>query len=600
MRDFFKNILATVVGLILFSAIGLGGLIFLVVSATLRETAPQVKDDSLLVLDLAVSIDDTEPTSTTGEALQRALEDEDARTLTLRDVVKAIDHAATNDRIVGLFIQGTPGEMTSGYANLVEVRAALQRFRDAGKPIIAHDRDWTEREYYLASTASELSIDPLGLVVIDGLSAESSFLAGAFDKYGIGVQVVRVGNYKSAVEPFTRQNYSQENREQLRGILADLWNHFANTVAPDRDLTGDRVREIANTQGLLLANEAVTAQLVDRVAYDDEIVTRLKEITNVTESDESFRRISTSRYIDITNPAENGDFANVGENEIAVIYAEGPIVDGEGGLRQIGGDRFARQLRSLRLDDDVKAVVLRVNSPGGSAVASEVIKREVELIREVKPVVVSMGNVAASGGYWISMAADEIVAQPNTVTGSIGVFGVFFNVQELGNENGVTWDVVKTSPFADFDTAARPKTQQELALAQKFVNTIYQRFIQQVSNWRELPLENVQQIAQGRVWSGFDASQNGLVDRLGGLETAIAAAAERAELGEDWTVREYPRVKSFEEQLIEDLFGVPDETVLPEPLAGLWEEMQSSLTDLSSYNDPRGAYTRLPFTLNID
>ncbi|MGC9502814.1 signal peptide peptidase SppA [Baaleninema sp.] len=601
MRDFIKNIFATIVGLILFSVIGLGGLIFLVITAALRDTGvAQVEEESMLVLDLAVNIEDTEPASTTGEALQRALEDEDARTLPLRDVVNAIDAAAEDQNIVGLFVRGTPGTMETGYANLIEVRAALDRFRESGKPIIAHDRDWTEREYYLASTANELSIDPLGVMILNGLSAETTFLEGAFEKYGIGVQVVRVGEYKSAVEPFIRSNYSNENRQQLQAFLTDIWNEFADTVSQRRELTAQQVRTLASAKGLLQADEAVGYKVVDRTAYDDEIIARLKELTNVTEADESFRSVSLGRYIESTNPNRNGDIVANSDREIAVIYAEGAIVEGEGGVRQIGGDRFSKKLRDLRLDEDVKAVVLRVNSPGGSAIASEAIKREVELIRQEKPIVVSMGNVAASGGYWISMAANEIIAQPNTITGSIGVFGVFFNVQEIGNENGITWDVVKTSNFADFETASRPKTEEELALFQTFVDTVYQRFIREVSTWRELPVDTVRNIAQGRVWSGLDAEERGLVDRLGGLETAIQRAAELAELGEDWTVQEYPRVKSFEEQLLEDLFGVPEESALPEPLDEVWNDLQTTLEDLSSYNDSRGTYMRLPFSIEVE
>lgn len=601
MRDFFKNVFATLTGLILFSVIGFGGLLFLVVTAALRDTGgPQVKDESVLTVDLSLSIADTEPASSTGEAIQRALDNEDVKTLALRDVVTAIEQAATDDRIVGLYLEGSPGEMPTGYANLVEVRNALETFRDSGKPILAHDRDWNEREYYLASVASELTLDPLGSATFNGLSSETAFLAGAFDRYGIGVQVVRVGEYKSAVEPFTRQNYSDENREQIQAYLTDLWTEVVQTVAEYRDLNEAQLRAIANERALLTAEEAVAQNFVDRTAYEDEIRTRLRELTNITEEDKPFRSVSLGSYIDITDPSEREGILDGENGEIAVIYAEGPIVEGEGGLQQIGGDRFARELRQLRLDEDIKAVVLRVNSPGGSAIASDVIKREVELLREQKPVIVSMGNVAASGGYWIAMAANEIIAQPNTLTGSIGVFGVLFNFEEITNENGITWDVVQTSPFANLNSAARPKTPQELALLQKFVNTIYQRFIQEVAQWRELPLSEVQNIARGRVWSGVAAENIGLVDRLGGLETAIQVAAEAAELGDDWSVREYPRVKSFEERVLEDLFGVPDESQLPQPLAQVWQVFGAQLRELASYNDPRGAYTRLPFTLQIE
>ncbi|NMG60974.1 signal peptide peptidase SppA, partial [Geitlerinema sp. P-1104] len=256
--------------------------------------------------------------------------------------------------------------------------------------------------------------------------------------------------------------------------------------------------------------------------------------------------------------------------------------------------------RDLRLDDDVQAVVLRVNSPGGSAIASEVIKEELELLREEKPVIVSMGNVAASGGYWISMAANEIIAQPNTITGSIGVFGLFFNLEDFSENVGLSWDVVQTSPLANTQTISRPKTEEELALLERFVNQIYQRFTTEVSEWRNLSMEEVEAASQGRIWSGLAAERVGLVDRVGGLQMAIEVAAEAAELGDEWTLQEYPRTRPFAERFLEELFGTSSQVVLPEPLESFRQQMETQLSNLSTYNDPQGLYMRLPFEIEIE
>jgi protease-4 len=284
------------------------------------------------------------------------------------------------------------------------------------------------------------------------------------------------------------------------------------------------------------------------------------------------------------------------------VYAEGEIVDGQGSGQQVGGDSFARQIRRARQDDDIKAMVLRINSPGGSVTASEEILREVRLTRDKKPVIVSMGDYAASGGYWIATGANYIFAEPNTITGSIGVFGLQFNVQKLGNVNGLTWDVVKTSRYADRTTVSRPKTPQELAIAQKSVNQIYNQFLDKVAQARKLPKPKVAQIAQGRVWSGQDAKQLGLVDKLGGIEDAIKYAAQEAKLGEDWELDEYPEVDSLEERILKKLTNEASaqNTKLPDPLTAEFLKIQEDLAILKSMNDPRGIYARLPFNWRID
>ncbi|MCC5898348.1 MAG: signal peptide peptidase SppA [Phormidium sp. BM_Day4_Bin.17] len=600
MRDFLKNVVATVAGLILFSAIGVGGLAILLITASLQAPrGPEVKEDSVLVLDLGLNIQDSRALATPGQALQRALDGSTDKTLPLLDVLEALEQARNDDRIVAIYLKGRSGDMPTNYANLREVREALAQFRETGKPIIAHDRDWNEREYYLASVATELSMAPLGAAVFNGLSAETPFISGTLDQLGVGIQVVRRGDYKSAGETFVRSDYSDENREQLQAYLTDLWSEIIETVSEHRPLSPQEFQTIANTQGVLLPDEAASQGFVDRIAQDTEIRDRLRELSNLDEDDTSFEGVTLATYIEHLNPAQTRRGAPGSDRQIALVYAEGPIVDGEGEIRQIGGDRFAKKLRDLRLDDDVRAVVLRVNSPGGSAIASEVIKEELELLREEKPVIVSMGNVAASGGYWISMAANEIIAQPNTITGSIGVFGLFFNIEDLSENVGLSWDVVQTSPLANTQTISRAKTPEELALLERFVNQIYQRFTTEVSNWRDLSMDEVEDVSQGRIWSGVAAERVGLVDRVGGLQMAIEVAAEAADLGEEWTIQEYPRVRPFAERFLEELFGTSTQVVLPEPLESFRQQMDTQLKDISTYNDPRGLYMRLPFEIEI-
>lgn len=608
MKDFFKYTFASLIGSILGISIifgfGFGGLIFLIISiaSKTKDLGPQVKDQSILVFDLATSITDTQPISSTGEALQEALSTDEATTITLRKVINAIDVAAQDKKIIGLYIKGTNIPGATGLANLQEVRQALQRFRETGKTIIAYDIDWTEREYFLGSVADNIVINPLGALEFNGLSSQAMFLAGAFDKFGVGVQVTRVGKYKSAVEPFLLEKMSPENRQQTLQLLQDIWGEYLQNVATSRGLTNEQLQAIADNQAILMASAAVDSKLIDRAAYYDEVFKELKKLTGKEEEDKTFTQISLNNYAKVSKVAEtvSGDVKS--KNKIAVVYAEGEIVDGLGTPRQIGGDRLAGELRKLRLDDKVKAIVLRVNSPGGSASASEVISREVRLTNEQKPVIVSMGNIAASGGYWISMDADQIFAEPTTITGSIGVFGLLFNIQELSNENGITWDVVKIGKFADLNSNARPKTEAELALIQRMVDSIYERFITNVATGRNLAKEKVAEIAQGRVWSGIYAQELGLVDEIGGIESAIKFAAEKAELGDSWKVEEYPKSRSLEQRIFRSLSGV-EVGVSPtrlDPLTSEFQKLQEELASLRAMNDPYGIYTRLPFNLRID
>ncbi len=583
-------------------SIGLGGLVILIAMAasSSKDSGPQVKDKSVLVLDLSLNITDSKPSRSTGAAIEEVLSEDGSDTVTLRTVLDAIESAKKDPKIVGIYLEGNSDSGGSGFANLKEVRSALQRFRDAKKPIFAYEMDWNEREYYLGSVANTIAINPFGSVEINGFSSQTMFFAGALEKYGVGVQVTRVGKYKSAVEPFLLKKMSSENRQQTQKLLGDIWGEYLTTVGQNRKLTVPQLQAIADNGGTLMAEEALNSKLVDKVAYFDEIVTELKKLTGTDGENKSFKQISLKNYAKI---AENKN-SNRADNhkQVAVLYAEGEIVDGEGGVNQVGGDRIAQELRKIREDNDVKAVVLRVNSPGGSVTASEVIGREVVLTAKKKPTIVSMGNLAASGGYWISMGSSQIFAESNTITGSIGVFGMLPNVEKLATNNGVTWDVVKTGRFADTNTISRPKNPQELANIQRVVDRIYDRFITKVADSRKLPKEKVQEIAQGRVWSGAAAKELGLVDRIGGLEDAIKEAVKQAKLGNDWQLEEYPKRRSLEERILEKLSGVraTKAAVKLDPLTAEVQKMQQELAVVQSMNDPQGVYVRLPFNFRID
>jgi protease-4 len=341
---------------------------------------------------------------------------------------------------------------------------------------------------------------------------------------------------------------------------------------------------------------------VDTIAYEDQVFTDLKKLTGNSEKDQTFTKISLADYAEVPGKSSNSD------HKIAIVYAEGEIVNGSGDEGQIGGDNFAKVFSKIRQNDQIKAVVLRINSPGGSATAAEIMQREIKLTRQIKPVIVSMGDVAASGGYWIASDSNRIFAQANTITGSIGVFGVLFNGQKLGNNNGITWDTVKTAQYADQQTISRPKSPQELAVYQRSVNRIYNLFLEKVSQGRKIPTAKVAEIAQGRVWSGTAAKQIGLVDEIGGLNVAIEYAAKQAKLGTDWEIQEYPRVSTFPERLFgkkldetKAKLGIEKtQTKNSNPLINELGKLQQEIKTLQTMNDPQGIYTRLPVNFKIE
>ena len=600
MRQFLKQTVAStigsMVGFFLFVTLGTSGLIFLLFASVSDEESPAIKDKSVLVFDLSTQVRDSKPSAN----LAQAFSGKKQEIITLRKVLQSIDKAAKDDRITALFLDGRKGSSPNGYATMAELRTALEKFRATGKKIIAYDVTLSEREYYLSSIADEIVVNPMGTMELNGLNSKQMFFKGALEKYGVGVQVIRVGDYKSAVEPYTRSDFSPANREQTKALLTDLWGKFLNTVADSRDLNAKELQNLVDKQGYVDPQQAQKIGLIDRVGYYDNVATKLKKLTGEAESEESFRQVDLATYAE--RSIRPGESAVTAEQKIAVVYAEGAIVGGRGSIETIGSDRFAEVFRELREDEQVKAIVLRVNSPGGGATASEVILREILLTKKKKPIVVSMGNVAASGGYWIAAGGNQIFAEENTITGSIGVFGLLSNIQEIANNHGVTWDVVKTGKYADIGSNVRPKNEAELAIYQKSVNKTYNLFLRKVSRYRNLPQEKVKEIARGRIWSGRKAMEIGLVDRIGGLESAIAYAAKEAKLGQDWQLEEYPQQNRFETELVQRLFDVKalESPLTNEPLTAEFLKFRQELAILQGFSDPNGVYARLPYSFDID
>jgi protease IV len=602
MKQFLTSMLGALTALLIFAFGGLllcAGLVGALIAMGAKSTnvarlSGTLQPGSYLVFDLSANITDAPPkfdlNDWTGD---------EAATDQLRTVIRAIRTAAKDPDIVGILIKGSlrPAGYGSGFAALREVREALLGFRESGKPVKAYLTEADTRDYYVASAASEITLDPYGLIVMPGLCIEPMFFGGAAAKYGIGVQVTREGKYKSAVEPLIRSDMSPENRAQLQDLIDDIWGSLLRDISRARSVTPASIQTLVDTQGLIQAEAALHAKLVDKIGYRDQVIDELKAETGRTGSKEGPKQIGLAAYARIKRDPS----LRASGGAVAVVYAEGEIVDGKGEAGQIGGTEFAREIRELRQNDDVKAIVLRVNSPGGSASASEDIQREIRLARAVKPVIVSMGSYAASGGYWISAYGDRIFAEPTTITGSIGVFGIQLNVQKLFGDWGITFDQVKTGKFADAMGIARPKTPEEMAVLQRLIDWIYARFLDKVAEGRHLDRSYVAGIAQGRVWSGVEAKQLHLVDELGGLSRAISYAAKKGGLEGSFRLIEYPQKKDLAEALGEFVGKMnPDTRALTQGLAGQVEgRIETGLEPLTSLNDPDGVYARLPLDLTL-
>jgi len=596
MKTFLKTFLATLAAFVVIVSMTVCGFITVGVMAG-DENEVNIKDKTVLIFKMNSNITEAQQEEDPFGGLERELTGQgSSNSLSMTQIIQGLDKAAKDDRISALYLEGNlvSENYGSGPAALLEIRQALGRFK-AKKPIYAYNTGWSKSDLMLVAGASHLYLDPMGAVDMTGLVAEPMFYGDAFKKYGIEVQVTRVGKYKAAVEPFITNKMSDANREQISKMLSDIWSEWKLVIGSDRKLQPEQIQAIADQKGFLLASEAKSVGIIDEIKNYDEVLNELKKLTGKKESDKTFNQVSLQSYLDV----DVEDAApRKSKNRIAIVFAEGEIVDGNGSSTQIGGNSLSRQLRRLRMDPAVKAVVLRVNSPGGSAVASDLIQREIILIQKEKPVVVSMGYVAASGGYWISAYSNRIFAEPNTITGSIGVFGLLPNVKRLANSVGITWDSVQTSKLGAMQTLSRPKTEAELARIQTSVDMIYSEFIRKVSEGRRLKPEFVNEIAQGRIWSGKEAIKLGLVDELGGLGQAIDHAVLISKLGDDYQI-DYPQPPKGGFNKILESLGKKEEPVGTGNFSEIARQIKNQINWLNALNDPNDIYARVPFDLNL-
>ncbi|AMQ57989.1 signal peptide peptidase SppA [Algoriphagus sanaruensis] len=543
---FLGNVLAVIVGLIVFTGLSLM-ILFGIIGIIAASSEKDVKLDEPTLLHLNLN----------GRLLVERTSDDDFNfgafgdpfgnqlNAGLVNLKKAIAEAKTNENIKGIYLN--TGLIMAGQANLLELREALIDFKESGKFILAYDEAYGEGGYFLASVADEIYLNPLGGIDFNGFSSETIFLKGFFEKVGIKPEIFRVGEFKSAVEPFILDKMSPENRLQTEFFLNDINALAVKQIADSRGMSFDSLMKINSKMLVRKPKDAVAYGLATELLYEDQVHAKLREKLGLGEDDD----IPTINASDLGSMAKSKNITS--SNRIAVIVAEGEIVDGDvEGV--ISSEKFAKEIRKARKDDAIKAIVLRVNSPGGSILASEVIWREMVEAKKAKPVIVSMGEVAASGGYYISAPADTIVAQPNTITGSIGIFGMWFNVQELLNDKlGITTDVVSTGELSDFMNAGRPLTEVERTIIQSGVEDGYETFITRVAEGRGMHPDSVKKIASGRVWTGSQAKERGLVDVLGGLDTAIEIAAAKIEAGDDYRVVYYPEQKPWFEEFMSSM-----------------------------------------------
>ncbi len=589
MKSFFKYVLATVTGIVIsFILLVVVGLIVIggIIGSMTADKETKVANNSLLHIDLRHQI--------TERTIPDPFEELDlpgfntTKSFGLDDILKGIEGAKDDDRIKGIYLDLSA--VSASFATLQEIRDALLDFKTSGKFIVAYSEGYTQRAYYLASTADKIYVNPEGSVDFRGLASQIPFIKGTLDKLGVEMQVVKVGTFKSAVEPLILDRMSDANREQVTSFMGSIYDHFIDQVGTSRHIAVDSLRAIANGFLVRTADDAVTYGLADGKRYKDELLSELKDSLDI-DSNKDINAVALTKY----KPSGPSASTSV-RDRIAVVYAVGDIVSGEGNDDMIGSERISRELRKVRRDDKVKGVVFRINSPGGSALASDIIWREVDLLRKEKPVIVSMGDVAASGGYYIAAAADSIFAQPNTITGSIGVFGVIPNMQGLMNDKlGITFDGVKTGKYADFlSNVDRPLTADERNILQMEINRIYDTFVQRVADGRHLSKEQVDSIGQGRVWSGQQALANGLVDRLGSLDDAIAAAARKAGL-EEYRLVTYPAIKNP----LESLFGGSTDRISTWFAKRELGDQYGYYRQVKSALEQRGIQTRLPYILDV-
>ncbi len=570
---FLRNLLATIVGLFIFTFL-LFLLFTAVVSVATSKEEVQVKENSVLHIKLNKPIGERAIKDPFSEFLM-----EGSSNIGLIDLLASIKHAKEDDKIKGIYLES--GIPIGGFASIEAIRNELEGFKASGKFVTAYSEIYTEGGYYLASVADDVLLNPRGYYEFNGIGANVTFLKGMFDKLEIQPEIFRVGDFKSAVEPFLRKDMSEENKEQMESILNSIYDHMLERVAASRSIPLEKLTEISDQMMAKSPKEALEYNLVSGLKYFDEVLTDLKGKLAL-EEDDKINFIGFEKY-STTIPKKTGT-----KNKIAVIVGAGEITGGNGDNNTIGSTTFAKEIRKARKDDKVKAIVIRINSPGGSALASDVIWREIMLAKEAKPVIASMSDYAASGGYYMAMACDTILAEPNTVTGSIGIFMTMFNMENfLENKLGITHDNVNTGEFTDIYTFTRTLTDGERQILQQGVNEGYEDFTTKAANNRNMPVEDLLKIASGRVWSGKQALENGLVDKIGGLNDAIAMAASAADLEEeDFKVRYYPAQKSLLDQIKSEFSSDLESSILKSKTGDLYPLMKQ-LKSLEKFKGPQ-------------
>lgn len=587
MKEFFKFVFASMVGVVLsfFIIIILSlTLIIGLASSLSNESEVNVEDKSVVHIHFDRPISE--------RSSKNPFEDfdfggfESNKSIGLNDILASIKNAKSDEKIKGIYLDVSA--LQSGFATIEEIRNALLDFKKSGKFILAYSEVYTKGAYYLASAADKIYLNPQGMIDFRGFSTEMPFFKGALEKLEIEAQVIKVGTYKSAVEPFILDKMSTANREQVTSFLGSLYDHYLTKIGESRKIQKDSLFYVADNALIRNAEDAVKYRLADGLKYKDEVLSELKTLSGIAQT-QDLNSVTISEYAKVDNKK-----TETSANRIALIYAIGEIVSGEGSDVQMGSERISRAIRKARLDKKIKAVVLRVNSPGGSALASDVIWREVELTKKVKPIMVSMGDVAASGGYYIACAADSIFAQPNTITGSIGVFGIIPNMKKFfNNKLGITFDGVRTGKYADIGVT-RPLSEDERMMIQLEVNQIYKNFTEKVAEGRQKRVSYIDSIGQGRVWSGTQAISNGLVDRLGNINDAIRSAAKKAGLKE-YKIVEYPAQKDP----LQDFFGTSADKVRTYFAKQELGENYTYYQQLKAITQRSGIQARLPYEVVI-
>jgi protease-4 len=582
MVQFLKFVGATIVGMFLFTLIGIFILAGLGASLSSSDS-PKVEENSILYLNLARPLAERADADNPFEDLNLPIGGTSSKA-GLLEVVQAIKNAKDDKKIKGIYLNTQ--SVGGGYAALKEIRDALLEFKKSNKFIYAYGEYYTEGAYYLASVADKIYLNPVGIVELNGLYAEIPFIKGVLEKLEVKPEVFRVGEFKSAVEPLLLDKMSEANRLQTKAYLEAIYEVFLEDIAASRKIDKQRLRTLSDSMLIRKPQDALDNQLVTHIGYEDEILEMLRKELKVDKK-EKIKMIGANSYFKTIE-------TKYSKNKIAVVFAEGEINSGKSGEDNIGSETIVQELRKLRKDDKVKAIVLRINSPGGSALASDVMWREIMLTKKEKPVIASMSNVAASGGYYMAMACDTIVAQKNTITGSIGIFGVLFNAENLlKNKIGVTTDRVSTGKYADLGNPVRTLTQEERNIIQENIERGYETFTSKAAEGRKMSLEALKKVASGRVWAGSQAKEIGLVDVIGGLDDAIAIAAKKAKVEKEYQVRYYPIQQDF----FSKLSGKSKEETLVRESLG--EEAFHYYKAVQKLKQWQGAQARMPFDVVI-